>query len=282
MQPIQFASRSLTRAKQKYSQIEREGIGIFFAVKRFYPFLFGRKFTLVTDNKPLAAIISPRKDIPAVAAERIQRWAMYLSGFNYDVRYRSSAQNANADWLSRLPTQHDDPGTSTDEDVALVLGVGVLPVSSEQIKTVLGVGVLPVSSEQIKTAVRKDPLLQVIRYTRDGWPDKLPMDRLDLQLFFCRRNELSLEGDVLLWGMSVIIPKQFRAEILDELHTGHIGVVKMKGVARSCVWWPGMDADIESCTKACESCQLVQRNPTNAPIHPWIPSSRPGEHVHID
>ncbi|KAI0238488.1 hypothetical protein LSAT2_010787, partial [Lamellibrachia satsuma] len=56
----------------------------------------------------------------------------------------------------------------------------------------------------------------------------------------------------------------------------------MKGVARSYVWWPGMDADIESCTKACESCQLVQRNPTNAPVHPWIPSSRPGERVHID
>ena len=126
-------------------------------MKRFYPFLFGRTFTLVTDNKPLAAIISPRKDIPAVAAERIQRWAMYLSGFNYDVRYWSSAQNANADWLSRLPTQHDDPGTSTDEDVALVLGVGVLPVSSEQIKTAV--------------FLKIHCLLQVMRYTQDGWPD---------------------------------------------------------------------------------------------------------------
>ena len=266
--PIQFASRSLTRAEQRYSQIEREGIGIIFGMKRFYPFLFGRKFTLVySDNKPLAAIISPRKDISAVAAERIQRWAMYLSGFNYDVRYRSSAQNVNADWFSWLPTQNDDPDTSTDEDVALVLCIGVLPVSSEQ----------------IKTAVRKDPLLlQVMRYTRDGWPDKLPMDRLDLQPFFCRHNELSLEGDVLLWGMRVIIPKQFQAEILDELNTGHIGIVKMKGVARSYVWWPGMNADIESCTKACESCQMVQRNPTNLPVHPWIPSSQPGERVQID
>ena len=105
-----------------------------FGVKQFYPYLFGRKFTPVTDNKPLAAIISPRKDIPAVVAEHIQRWAMYLFGFNYDVRYWSSAQNANSDWLSLLPTKNDDPGTSTDKDVALVLGVGVLPVSSEQIK----------------------------------------------------------------------------------------------------------------------------------------------------
>ena len=151
--PIQFASRALTRAEQKYSQIEREGLGILFGVKRFYPFLFGRKFTIVTDNKPLAAIISPRKDILAVAAERIQRWTMYLSGFNYDVRYRSSTQNTNADWLSRLPKQNEAPDAYIDENVSLVLGVGVLPVTSEQ----------------IKVGVRKDPLLsQVMRYTRDG------------------------------------------------------------------------------------------------------------------
>ena len=117
-----------------------------------------------------------------------------------------------------------------------------------------------------------------MRYTRDGWPDKLPMDQLDLQPFFCRRNELSLEGDVLLWGMRVIIPKQFRAEILDELHTAYRSSENEGCRTFIYVWWPGMDADIESCTKACESCQLVQRNPTNAPVHPWISSSRPGEH----
>ena len=64
-------------------------------------------------------------------------------------------------------------------------------------------------------------LSQVMRYTRDGWPDRLPTERLDLQPYFSRRNELSLDGDVLLWGIRVIIPKQFRAEILDELHTDH-------------------------------------------------------------
>ena len=81
-QPIQFAYRSLTKAEQKYSQMERERrTRTHFGVKRFYRFLFGKKFTLVTDNKHLAAIISHRKDIPAIAAERIQRWTMYLSGF---------------------------------------------------------------------------------------------------------------------------------------------------------------------------------------------------------
>ena len=82
----------------------------------------------------------------------------------------------------------------------------------------------------------------------------MPTDWLDLQAYFSRRNELSLDSDVLLWGMRVITPKQFRVQILDELHTGHIGVVKIKGVARSYFWWPAMDADMEACAKACESC----------------------------
>ena len=112
-------------------------------MKRFYPFLFCRKFTLVADNKPLTAIISPRKDIPAVAAERIERWAMYLSGFNYQVRYRSSLQNANGDWLSWLPTQNEAPYASVEVYICLILGFGVLPVTSEQ----------------IKVRARKDPLL---------------------------------------------------------------------------------------------------------------------------
>ena len=67
---------------------------------------------------------------------------MYLSGFNYEVRYRSRTQNANADWLSRLPTQNEAPDASTDEDVSLVLAVGVLPVTSEQIKGEMNIKII--------------------------------------------------------------------------------------------------------------------------------------------
>ncbi|CAC5405628.1 unnamed protein product [Mytilus coruscus] len=66
-------------------------------------YLYGRKFTLITDNKPLSLLLGPKTGIPMLAASRIQRWAIQLSGYQYDVKCKSSSENANADGLSRLP-----------------------------------------------------------------------------------------------------------------------------------------------------------------------------------
>ena len=53
------------------------------------------------------------------------------------------------------------------------------------------------------------------------------------------------------------------------LHEGHIGIVKMKGLARSYVWWPGIDQDRESLAKKCQGCQKVQFEAPTVPLHPW-------------
>ena len=69
--------------------------------------------------------------------------------------------------------------------------------------------------------------------------------------YFHKRFEITTEDGCLLWGIRVIIPKQFRARILEELHTGHPGIVRMKSLARFHVWWPGLDKDIADNVHGC-------------------------------
>ena len=80
----------------------------------------------------------------------------------------------------------------------------------------------------------------------------------------------------------MIVPKCLREKLLQELHKDHPGVIRMKSVAWSFMWWPGLDKDIKHLAKACQSCQAVKRAPPVAPLHPWVWPSKPWQRVHLD
>ena len=70
--PIAFTSRTLTAIEKNYAQIDKEALALIYGVQKFHVYLYGRKFTLVTDHKPLVTLLGPTKGIPLTAAARLQ------------------------------------------------------------------------------------------------------------------------------------------------------------------------------------------------------------------
>ena len=119
---------------------------------------------------------------------------------------------------------------------------------------------LPVMAKDISEATRKDTILsKVVEYTQNGWPNKVTDDKY--LPYYRRRNELSADQGCLLWGMRGVIPPRFRERMLNELHDQHHGIVRMKGLARCYLWWPGLGADIEETIRDCTTCQSMRNMP---------------------
>ena len=80
----------------------------------------------------------------------------------------------------------------------------------------------------------------------------------------------------------MVVPPQGRSKVLTELHEAHPGESRMKALARSYVWWPGLDQEIVKKVKSCDKCQSNQSAPAEAPLHPWEWPGLPWSRMHID
>ena len=176
--PIAFASRTLTKTEQKYAQIDKEALSIIWGggggVKKFHMYLFGRSFTLYTDHKPLTSIFHPRKSIPVDTVAQLQRYALFLAGYDYTIEYKNTKVHSNADGLSRLPLVRE----SRDEEV-------VDPVS---VFNLMQFDPLPVTLDNVRRETQRDPVLpQVYEMASKGSPHN-PNPALNPYLFAKMRS----------------------------------------------------------------------------------------------
>ena len=262
--PVAFASRSLSPVERKYSQLDKEGLAIIFGVKRFHQYLFGRTFTIYSDHKPLQHLFGRLKAIPPIASARIQRWALTLSAYDYIISYKPGKDQASAD-LSRLPLAGFPKETPTSADTILLM---------ECLET------SPTSYNNIKSWTSRDPLLSKVRkMILQGWQVS---SNEALRPFQLRKDELSVEDGCILWGSRVVVPPPGRVKVINELHSAHPGISRMKSLARSYVWWPGTDTDLEAKVQNCRQCQETRKLPVAVPMQSWEWPTQPWSRLHID
>ena len=105
--PTANVSKTLTDMQCRYSQIHKDTLTVVIASKKLHQFLYGRHFTWVMDHKPMLALFGPRKETPLLAANRLARWALMLSQYDYLVEFRKTNEHGNANALTRLPSDSD-------------------------------------------------------------------------------------------------------------------------------------------------------------------------------
>jgi len=169
---------------------------------------------------------------------------LFLSGFNYSAKFNNSTDNTNVDCLFRLPI-NPQPCTdsSINEEVHLLCEGFILWVSTQK---------LTFQSLQEKTL--KDELLSKIIY--------------DLRESNTTESEFTIHNNILFRGQRVVIPFTLQALVLQELHRTHIGISKMKQLARRYVYWKSIDKDIERLVRECVACANIKTSPAKAPLHP--------------
>ncbi|XP_054288024.1 uncharacterized protein K02A2.6-like [Macrosteles quadrilineatus] len=249
--PIAYGSRSLTVSERNYSQLDRESLAIIFGVSHFYYYLFGTHFTLVTDNAPISRIFQHNKALPQMTSGRLLRYASYLSGFNYTLKFKPGKENENVDCLSRAPLQQVN--STVDEIIAnevnQVYEQMIFEMSDEHI-----------TASTIRSETEKDPDLSRIVKDLKNKSDE---------------TEYTLVDGILFRQDCVIIPRSLRPSILNELHYTHLGITKMKQLARRYVYWPSIDKEIERIVRGCEKCALTCHSPPKVPkfIAPGHPAT---------
>ncbi|XP_034289829.1 uncharacterized protein K02A2.6-like isoform X1 [Pantherophis guttatus] len=194
----------------------------------------------------------------------MSRWAVSLSAYNYTLHYCPGKLIAHADALSccPLPVSVQDPAPAPS--VLLI----------EELHT-------PVTASDIAThSVRDSALAQVLDWVGRGWPSGQVSE--SFLPFRLRQHELSVQRGCLLWGNRMVIPATLQPSVLECLHESHPGIVRMKGLSRSYIWWPKIDWDITAWVASCQKCQRSRPAEPISPPQEWGSPKAPWSRIHID
>jgi RNase H-like domain found in reverse transcriptase/Reverse transcriptase (RNA-dependent DNA polymerase)/Integrase zinc binding domain/Integrase core domain len=266
--PVFYISRTLTKAEKKYPILHREALAMVFSMEKFYKYVYGHFVEIFTDHKPLLGIFKSKKGEPSVIASRLQRYIIRMSIFDYSLSHRKGKNNGNADGLSRLPIEDKQSKEDVEEEKVCA------------IRSVISGNELVLDVEKIRQETEKDEMLaRLKRNILDGWKNGV---QKDLKHFYDKNEELGVEMGCVMVGERVVIPTRLKQAVLSILHTNHLGLTRMKQIARQFVYWQGINKDVELFVRQCESCQILRKDDKKKVYGKWPEPAAPFERVHID
>ncbi|UYV66679.1 K02A2.6-like, partial [Cordylochernes scorpioides] len=258
--PIAYASRSLTDTEKRYSQIEKETLGCVWAIEHFNTYIWGRKFVLKTDHKPLIYMLNPKNG--AVLPPIIQRLSWRLQPYDFEIEFIQGKQNI-ADIFSRQPLSNTSDEKWLEDYVHKVLSI-----TSEELQAL--------SLKEIKVCTEQDPVFQKLKemVQKGVWP--YPLNE-EFKCFYKFKDELSIFDNLILKGSRILLPSKLIKRVLRIAHETHQGMTRTKQLLREKYFWINMDFDIENLIRNCPICvrnqPLINDQPLQIvplPSKPWM------------
>ncbi len=269
--PVFHVSRTLSEAERKYPILHREALALVFAFEKFYKYIFGRHVNAFTDHQPLLGIYGNNRKHSPVMINRLQRYGVRLGIFDFDLHYRPGKKNVVADFLSRFPLKGETPNKEDIQEAELV-ELNCINKFDTEVK---------LDIDLIRDVTRKDPLLkEIMKFVMQGWPTK-QLDRKFKQ-FHRMQEDLTCEKGILVLNGRAVIPEELKRPALQMLHEGHLGIARMKSVARDYLYWTGMSKDIEKLASSCETCKAVNPDTRAKVYEQWPKAMKPLERIHVD
>ena len=260
--PVQFASKALVEGEEQYAPIEGEMLGVVFGIKKFHHYLYGRKFNVECDHKPLQHI---RQKNLTLAPPRLRGMLRSVADYDFTLLYRPGKEMVLPDALSRL-SQAD----KTEVKGTHVRIHELIDVSQSRL-------------EKLQRETEADEVLQKIKkLVKSGWPKRRRSLELVIRPYWGMRNDISIVDDLLMAGSRIIIPQSSRSQVLQEIHEGHQGETRCLLRAKMAVYWPGMYKEIQETVGKCGACREFENAQTKCPMVAVEVPSQPWHTVGAD
>lgn len=267
--PIAFFSRKLRGKEIFLSVCEKEALAIYESIKFFTPYLYGYKFEVVTDHAPLRYIFKHKNSVPQIA-----RWAIFLSEYDFTIRYKEGKTHVVPDYLSRNDAVCVVTNTENDERK-----------ENEENEKSQGL-----TTSIIRECQRSDPYwgghIEFLEGNRQQ-----PNKRLNAEEFFLEDGVLCrLPSSRRRHGrtnVQIVIPKQLVQAALQKCHDDaiscHMGFFRTLERSRDHFFWYHQVADTKRYVNNCMPCQKRRwQGKLKGDLGEFPPTSHPLERVGVD